>query len=265
MKIKFFPLVLLLCLSFFADSAQAQYRVNIYEATLEESNQKTPEISTHEMQRILEEKSALVVDPRPAKEYAIDHIPGAVNIAPKTTGSESGYSVTAEIGRMVKHNKAAPIVVYCNGPVCGKSRRVANKLLSAGYTNVRRYQLGIPIWRILVGFTEVELEGILYVAGKDQTAVLVDARDPKQFKAGTIPGAVNLPFSGVKPGKKDDEIKKAKSDGRLPVEDHNTRIIIFGQDGTQTRALAEALARAASFQNVSYYTGDYETLRKAIR
>jgi rhodanese-related sulfurtransferase len=142
---------------------------------------------------------------------------------------------------------------------------VANKLLSAGYTNVRRYQLGIPIWRILVGFTEVELEGILYVAGKDQTAVLVDARNPKQFKAGTIPGAVNLPFSGVKPGKKDDEIKKAKSDGRLPVEDHNTRIIIFGQDGTQTRALAEALARAASFQNVSYYTGDYETLRKAIR
>ena len=265
MKLIFFQIVLLLGLSFFANSAQAEYRVSIYEATLEESNQKTPEISTREMQRILETQSAMVVDPRPSREYAIDHIPGAINIPPKKTGSETGYSVIAEIGRMVKNKKGAPIVVYCNGPVCGKSRRVANKLLSAGYTNVKRYQLGIPMWRILVGFTEVELEGILYVVEKNRTAVLLDARDPKQFKAGTLPGAVNLPLSGVKPGKKDDEIKKAKSDGRLPVEDHNARIIIFGRDGTQTRALAEAIAKAASFQNVSYFKGAYETLRKAIR
>jgi rhodanese-related sulfurtransferase len=265
MKIKFFQITLLLALSFFANYAKAQSCVNIYQATLTESNQKTPEISTKEMQNILKENSATVFDPRSFKEYAIDHIPGAINIAPKNTGSGAHYSVIAEIGRMVKNNKTAPIVLYCNGPVCGKSRRVANKLLAAGYTNVRRYQLGIPIWRILVGFTEIELEGILYVVRKDQTAVLIDARDFQRFKTGTIPGAANLPLSGVKPGKKDDEIKKAKSDGRLPVEDHNTRIIIFGRDGTQARALAEALAKAASFHNVSYFAGDFEILHKAVK
>jgi len=137
--------------------------------------------------------------------------------------------------------------------------------MAAGYTNVRRYQLGIPIWRILVGLTEIELEGILYVKEKDQTAVLIDARDYQQFKTGTIPGAVNLPLNKVRPGKNEDEIKMAKSDGRLPVKDHNTRIIIFGRDGSQARALAEALAKAASFHNVSYFSGDFEILHKAVK
>jgi len=265
MKTKIFLLAVLLELSFVVNYAEAQSGVNIYQATLMESNQKTPEISTKEMQQILEEKSATVFDPRSSEEYAIDHIPGAINIAPKNKGSEAHDSVIAEIGRILKNNKAAPIVLYCNGPVCGKSRHVANKLLASGYTNVRRYQLGIPIWRILVGLTEIELEGILYVVGKDQTAVLIDARDLQQFKTDTIPGAVNLPLSGVKPGKKDDEIKKAKSDGRLPVEDHNTRIIIFGRDGSQARDLAEAMSKAASFHNVSYFAGDFETLHKAVK
>lgn len=264
MKTKFLLIAAVLGLSFFANYAEAQSGVNIYQATLREPNQKTPEISTQEMQNILEEKSATVFDPRSSKEYAIDHIPGAINVTPKNTGSKAHDSVISEIGRVVKNNKAAPIVLYCNGPICGKSRRVANKLLAAGYTNVRRYQLGIPIWRILVGLTEIELEGILYVVEKDQTAVLIDARDPEEFKTATIPEAVNIPFSGVKPGK-NDEIQKAKNDGRLPVEDHNTRVIIFGRDGSQARALSEALAKAASFHNVSYFSGDFDILHKAVK
>lgn len=261
-----YQIALLLSLCVFTIDAGAESPVNIYQTTLMEADQKTPEISTEEMQKILIEKSALVFDPRSVKEYAIDHIPGAINIAPQPERSKTpGFSAVAEIGRVVQHNKATPIVLYCNGPVCGKSKRVANQLTAAGYTNVRRYQLGIPIWRTLVGFTQIELEGVRHVVDKDQSAVLIDTRDPEEFRADTIPGAVNLPLSGVRPGKKDDEIKKAKSDGRLPVEDHNTRIIIFGRDGTQARALAGALAKAASFHNVSYFAGDFEALRKTIK
>jgi len=83
MKLLFYQTVLLLGLGFFASSAQAEYGVNIYEATLAEPNQKTPEISTREMQRIVEQKSATVIDPRSSREFAIDHIPGAINIPPK--------------------------------------------------------------------------------------------------------------------------------------------------------------------------------------
>jgi hypothetical protein len=75
-------------------------------------------------------------------------------------------------------------------------------------------------WRALGGLTEIELEGLRYVLASDRTAVFIDARDPKKFGAQILPGARNLPRSGVKPGKDVGEVKAAKDDGRLPMEDH---------------------------------------------
>ena len=161
-------------------------------------------------------------------------------------------------------DKTAPVVLYCSGPFCGKGGRVAKELVEAGYTNVRRYQLGIPIWRGLGGVTETELEGVQYVVGKDKTAVLIDTRDPEEFRAGTLQNARNLPQSRVEPGKGGKEVKEAKEDGRLPMEDHNTRIVVFGRDGAQARPVAEALAKNA-FHNVSYFSGTFEQLRSALK
>src|SRR5688572_1243061 len=48
--------------------------MGVYDATLAEPGQSTPEISTNELRRILEAGSALVVDSRTALEYAIGHI-----------------------------------------------------------------------------------------------------------------------------------------------------------------------------------------------
>ena len=92
-------------------------------------------------------------------------------------------SDVAEIGRLVGGNKAAPLVLYCNGPHCGKSKRLAAELLDAGYSNVRRYQLGIPAWRAAGGVCEIELEGIRHVLAQDGTAVVIDARS-RGFPAG---------------------------------------------------------------------------------
>jgi hypothetical protein len=47
----------------------------------------------------------------------------------------------------------------------------------------------------------------------------------EEFSAQTLPGARNLPLSAVKPGKDVGEVKAAKDDGRLPMEDHNTRLL----------------------------------------
>ena len=49
---------------------------NVYQTTLEEANQKTPEVSTDELKRILANGSAVVLDTRPHLEYAMSHIPG---------------------------------------------------------------------------------------------------------------------------------------------------------------------------------------------
>lgn len=266
MKFILSRIALLILVFLFAAHAKAESPVSIFQATLMEANQKTPEISTAEMQKIVAEKSATVIDPRPFEEFAIDHIPGSINIAPKPgTPKASGITGIAKIEHIVQGNKSAPIVVYCNGPHCKKSKKVANKLLSAGYTSVRRYQLGMPIWRTLVGFTEIELEGVQFVVEKDQTAVLIDVRDSDAFRANTVPGAGNIPFNAMKPGKNADEIKKAKKDRRLPVKNHNTRIIVFGRDAAQARAFVELLAELASFSNLSYFAGTFETLRGAIK
>jgi rhodanese-related sulfurtransferase len=252
-----------LALGVCAPYARGQAVVTIQQATLMEADQKAPEISTEELRKILVEKSATVFDARPFNEYAVSHIPGAVNVSAKLGVPISLYvSDVAEIGRVVQDNKAAPIVLYCNGPLCGKSKRLAEELLTAGYTNVRRYQLGIPVRRALGGITEIEAGGVQYVMEKDQTAVLIDARELEELTANSIPNARNLPLSGVKPGKDVGEVKKAKDDGRLPMEDHNTRIIVFGSDGAQAKAVAEAIAREA-FHNVCYFAGPFERFRTA--
>jgi hypothetical protein len=90
-------------------------------------------------------------------------------------------------------------------------------------------------------------------------AVLIGARDPKEFIAHPISNARNLPRSGVEPCKDCGEVKKAKDDGRLPMEDPNTRIIVFGRDGAQAKAV---VAREA-FHNVSYFAGPSEKLQTA--
>jgi rhodanese-related sulfurtransferase len=144
----------------------------------------------------------VVFDARPHREYTVSHIPRALNVSAKPGIPISQYvSDIAEIGRLIKHDKTTPIVLYCNGPFCGKSKRLATELLEAGYTHVRRYQLGIPVWHALGGLTEIELDGVLYILGEDRTAVLIDARDPAEFQSHTLPGARNLPHSSVKPGK----------------------------------------------------------------
>ena len=53
------------------------------------AQQDTREISTEELQKILSTRSATVLDARPAAEYAISHIPGAVNVAPITSSGTS--------------------------------------------------------------------------------------------------------------------------------------------------------------------------------
>ncbi|MFQ6026564.1 MAG: rhodanese-like domain-containing protein [Dehalococcoidia bacterium] len=246
--------VLLLVLVGCAASASGEGIPNIQRATLMEADQATSEVSTEELQVILREKTATVFDARPFMEYSVSHIPGALNVAPKPGVSVDFYiSDPAEVGRVVQGNKDAPIVLYCNGPFCGKSKRLSKELLDDGFTNVRRYQLGAPTWRALVGLMQIEAEGVKYVWSQDQTAVWIDAREPAQSSADPVTNSRNIPLA---------EVKAAKKDGRLPMNDHNTRIIVFGQDGHQARAVAESIAHNA-FHNVSFFEGNLDTFRAA--
>jgi rhodanese-related sulfurtransferase len=231
---------------------------------LARSGVDTGEVSTEEFQQILAADQAIVLDSRPHLEYAISHIPGALNVAARPGVPQSMYvSDVAEVGRLVGGDLNRAIVLYCNGPYCPKSKRLQDELAMAGYTNVRRYQLGIPVWRAFGGVTVIEADGLRHVLANDRTAVVLDLREADAYRLGTIPGARNLPRSGVLDARDAGEVRRAKDDGRLPMTDHNTRIIVIGRAAGDARFVAQALAGEA-FHNVAYFPGTFEEARAVL-
>lgn len=222
--------------------------MTIYQAVIGETDQKTQEISTEDMRRIVSQGGATILDTRPLAEFVNGHIPGANTL--KGPASEA----VAGVETLVDGDKSKALVLYCNGPHCQASRRMAAQLLDAGFTNVRRYQLGMPVWRALGGPTEIDLEGVLRIFRNDQTAVFLDARSAEDFGKGSLPRAYNLTAETA-----------AKVQGApMPLDDFNTRIVLFGRDAQQARELAEALSKRP-WHNVSYFAGTFESLNAAVK
>ncbi len=220
--------------------SEAQQPPRISQAVVGDSQPVTPEISTDELQRILAEGRIPVLDVRSAQEYALAHIPGSINY----------FERELELITAAYPDRDAPLVLYCNGPYCGKSRRLSAELVKRGYTGVRRYQLGLPVWRALGNTVQTDIAGMRYILAGDRTAVLVDARRPEAYGKGSLPGAVN-----VRKGEAD----AANDDGRLPLEDKGTRIVVFGDTPEEARAVAQEIARKA-YWNSSYFGGTYRDL-----
>jgi rhodanese-related sulfurtransferase len=226
---------------------------DVYRATLAESDPKTPQVSTEELRRILADGSAIVLDSRKRAEYVAGHIAGARNVSPAPGAPPAEF--VAAVETLVGGNRASPLVLYCNGQFCKAGRRLSGQLVEAGFTGVRRYQLGIPVWRALGGPVEIELEGILRIFGVDRTAVYFDARVAQDYARGTLTGAHSVPADTIN----EDALEKAP----LPRTDFNTRLIIFGRDAAQARRLADAIGKTP-FQNVSYFPGSFDQLAAAL-
>ena len=220
-------------------------------------NQKTPEITTEQLQAILKAGLIPVFDVRTAEEYAIAHIPGSINIYEKEV---------EHILEVCPPDRDAPgcpkflpgspgtllsprMILYCNGPSCGKSKRTSDELLALGYTaaDVSRYQLGLPVWRALSLTVQTNMPGLLYIFTRDHTSVFVDARTPAEFAEGTIPGAVN-----VQKG----EAVAANDDGRLPFRDKSTRVVVFGNTADQAMVVGAEIAKRA-YWGSSYFGGTF--------
>lgn len=216
-------------------------RPSIYDAVLEEQGRPTPEISTVEMKTLLSKGGAIVFDARPQNEYAIAHIPGSINLDEKT------------MGRFIQTyaDRTAAMLVYSNGPFCDLARSKSADLLRMGYSKVSRYQLGLPLWRLLGNAAETNLQGFrdLFHA---RNAVIVDARSRAEYAAGTVPTAQSI-LAG--------EAGKAKLDRRLRYLDPNIRIVVFANNTRDARGVAEEISRNA-FPNSSYFGGTYEDLKR---
>jgi rhodanese-related sulfurtransferase/DNA-binding transcriptional ArsR family regulator len=76
-----------------------------------------------------------VLDVRPPDEFALGHLPGAVNIPLRELEA-----------RLAELDGAQEIVAYCRGPYCVLSYEAVAALRARGFT-VRRLEDGLPEWR----------------------------------------------------------------------------------------------------------------------
>jgi rhodanese-related sulfurtransferase len=230
---------------------------SIQQATLMEPGAKTGEISTEQLRRILAEGNAIVIDARPRAEFDAGHVPGA-----RALDAPSDDQIGA-VARLTNGDKSATLVIYCNGPYCQASRRLADQLVTAGFTNVRRYQLGMPVWRALGGPTVIELNGIVRIFKADRTAVFIDARPAEDFARGSLPGARNLTAESLE-GTLKQMMSGKLTNPPLPLDDFNRRIVLFGRDASQVLGLAAAMSKRP-WHNVMYFTGSYEDLAARLQ
>jgi rhodanese-related sulfurtransferase/DNA-binding transcriptional ArsR family regulator len=93
-------------------------------------------VSSADLMRRLEDPGTLVIDVRPAEEYAAGHIPGALSVP-----------LSELKGRIAQFPSAAEIVAYCRGPYCVLAPQAIEILGRAGL-RARRLNEGFPEWRL---------------------------------------------------------------------------------------------------------------------
>ncbi len=89
----------------------------------------------------VENKSALILDARPAVFFERGHVPGALNLSRDDFANDY-----RRLAPTLKTAQTRPIIVYCSGGECHDSRLVANALLSLGFNDVSVYAGGWEEW-----------------------------------------------------------------------------------------------------------------------
>ncbi|BAN34986.1 rhodanese-like protein [Sulfuricella denitrificans skB26] len=168
-------------------------------------------VSAAYIKKLQDEKANfMLIDARPKRTFDKGAIPGAVNI------SDSEFDKHVD---KLPADKAASLIYYCGGLECVLSVKSAEKARKLGYTDVKTYVEGYPEWAKLYGEAvvptvasgagETAKAAASIEAGKEKGSIsvasferimkenpdsllLVDVRDAKEFKAGTVKGAINI-------------------------------------------------------------------------
>ena len=189
-------------------------QIKVYPAGMPEWKERggMVSVSAAHIKKLIDEKAGyLLVDARPKRVADKGMIPTAINI--------SDTEFDKHIDKLPA-DKATPLIYYCGGLDCVLSDKSADKAKKLGYTNVLTYPEGYPEWEKLHGATPqaapaasaAPVASASLAAGKEKGSVtvdsfekvwktapnslmLVDVRDAREFNAGTIKGAVNLPMN----------------------------------------------------------------------
>lgn len=146
----------------------------------------------------MDTNKAVIIDSRPFRpKYLKGHIPTAMSI-PDSQFKELEGKLPLDVN--------TPLIFYCGGFKCPLSHKSAKKAIRMGYTNVKVFAAGYPAWKKYAGGTQAvqiragKEEGSIDIATfkkivkeNPESILLVDARSPEEYKAGTFRNAVNIP------------------------------------------------------------------------
>lgn len=103
-------------------------------------------VSRKELMKRMRGGSVMVLDVRPEDEFALGHLPGAINVP-----------LHALKKRLSEFDRSQEIVAYCRGPYCVLSYEAVAALRAKGF-KARRLEDGLPEWRA-AGFPVVAQSG----------------------------------------------------------------------------------------------------------
>lgn len=185
----------------------------------------------------------LIIDARPYKSYFDEHIPNAIQ-ADDITFTQK-YIGTAPA------DKGTELIIYCGGFTCEKSHSIAEDLMADGYTNVKVFAGGLPVWKserlptfgmngdgrgfnVAEGKVNRALTPDQFVERVNTGATVLDVRSEDERSHGAIPGSIHIPDSIIHAD------PKAIAD-QLPA-DKNATIVIHCASGARAAGVVDKIA-----------------------
>ncbi len=191
----------------------------------------------------LQEEGAVVVDTRPAIQFAVAHVPGSIHIA--LTGQYASWAA-----RILGLDSRLILV----GEDPEHVRESQLRLARVGLENVIGYlDDGVAGW-IQSGF---DLDYIPQITGPElvelqqqepERIAVLDVREASERVGGTIPGSISIPLGKV--AVRADELDRDK-------------LLVVHCKGGYRSSIATSLLRRAGFRDVANLTGGFDAWKAA--
>ncbi len=213
------------------------------------------EIDTAEMEAILRgDQDYVLVDARPCRLFNEGHIPTAICIFTKDQEKEIGK---------LPQDKSKLLVFYCGGPTCpytGMSIKIAQK---HGYTNIKGYQGGMPLWKKKRKPAHTPASWV--AKNLNEHHVIIDVRPVSESSQKHIKTAVAMPSDDFKAMTK--TFIKEKKPARLPgVSDKGAPIFVYGNSDSGKDVLtAYRELRKWRYKKVAILAGGFDDWTKQGR
>lgn len=182
---------------------------------------------------------ATVVDTRPARNFAEEHIPGTINIP-------LGKSFLNWTGALVPYDR--DVFVILDGDAQRSMGGVARELRKIGLTRIAGYAGadGIERWAREHGKAEqlpqIDARSVDSLR-REPSLQVVDVRSPEEWSAGHLPGALHIPLAALP--------------DRIGEMDAGARIVVQCQGGGRS-SIAASFLQAHGFDSVANLHGGFD-------